>query len=34
MPIDAKTRTTRSISSNVSSALRSSHGKPSAGMQY
>src|SRR5437868_12656573 len=34
MPIRTMRRTTRSISSNVSTADRSSHGSPSAGMQY
>jgi hypothetical protein len=34
MPICASRRTTRSISSNDRTAARSSHGSPSAGMQY
>src|SRR5213082_899149 len=33
-PIEANSRTRRSISSNDSTAERSSHGSPSAGMQY
>ena len=33
-PISASTRTRRSISSKLRMSLRSSHGNPSAGMQY